>query len=61
MPAKLFDLFRFLIVEPAQNISSLALNMKKFVELGMDSLRVAVTRPLDEKGHHPSRERGKSL
>ena len=55
-PAMLLDIFRIFLIDQGKPIASLGLGMEKFVEFGVQRLRVAMGGPLDQQGHEPSRE-----
>jgi hypothetical protein len=49
------DVLRFFLIQAGEFVARLAHYMEHFVELGMDSLRVAMLRALNDQGHEPSR------
>ena len=55
------DVFGLLIVDARHGVSSAALRVNQFVELGLYSLRVAVLGTLNEQCHEPSGQRGYSM
>lgn len=56
--AMLLDLFRFPIVYMRKSVARTAFRSKKFVELGVNGLRITVLCTLDEERHAPRRECG---
>jgi hypothetical protein len=49
--AERFDLLGLLVIKSGELIARVAIDPQQFVELRMDSLRVAVFGPLDEQSH----------
>src|SRR6187401_3604984 len=57
LPAFL-DFLGLLFIQAGEFVARFAHHMQHLVELGMDSLRVAVLRALNDQRHEPSRQRG---
>jgi len=56
--AMLLDLFRFSVVHARKGVARAAFRSEKFVELGVNGLRITVLSPLYEERHAPRRECG---
>ena len=59
--AECLDLFGLLVVQRRQTFFRPALRPQQFVELGVNGLRVAMFRPLDEERHQQRRDARSSL